>query len=401
MDNLQVTFQPSERIASFKPYFFAALLQKLAALRAKNVDVIRLDMGSPDLPPEKFIVDALDQSARRSDTHGYTANGGTPAYRKAVAAYYSRRFAVELDPASEILGLIGSKEGLFNLAQVLINPGDYSLLPDPGYPVYRSGSLIAGAQIYTLPLLHENHYLPDLDAIPEEIARKAKILWLNYPNNPTGAVAPLSFLEKAVAFGRKYQVMIAHDAPYVDVCFDGYVAPSIMQVSGAKDVAIEFNSLSKSYNMGGWRLGMAVGNKQVLSYLHTYKSQMDSSHFAPVLEAGITAMTGDQSWLEERNQIYQDRRDIVLQGLRDSGFSVETPPAAIYVWAHLPPGFKDSTQFCNRLLEETGVSTTPGIVYGDYGEGYLRISLGMATDRVKEAMARLKAWVPRQPRNEY
>ncbi len=401
MNKLQVSFQPSERIASFKPYFFAALLQKLADLRAKNVDVIRLDMGSPDLPPAKFIVDALEQSARRSDTHGYTANGGTPAYRKAVAAYYSRRFGVELEPATEILGLIGSKEGLFNLAQVLINPGDYSLIPDPGYPVYRSGSLIAGGQIYTLPLLRENQFLPDLDAIPEEIARKAKILWLNYPNNPTGAVAPFSFLEKAVEFGRKYQVMIAHDAPYVDVCFDGYAAPSIMQVPGARDVAIEFNSLSKSYNMGGWRLGMAVGNKQVLSYLHTYKSQVDSSHFAPVLEAAITAMTGDQSWLEERNQIYQDRRDIVLNGLRSSGFSVETPPAAIYVWAHLPSGFKNSVQFCNRLLEETGVSTTPGSVYGDYGEGYLRISLGMATDRIIEAMARLTAWVPQQTRNEY
>ncbi len=401
MNNLQVSFQPSDRIASFKPYFFAALLQKLADLRAKNVDVIRLDMGSPDLPPAKFIVDALDQSARRADTHGYTANGGTPAYRKAVAAYYSRRFNVELEPATEILGLIGSKEGLFNLAQVLLNPGDYSLIPDPGYPVYRGGSLIAGAQIYPLPLLSENHFLPDLDAIPEEIARKAKIMWLNYPNNPTGAVAPFSFLEKAVEFGRKYQVMIAHDAPYVDVCFDGYAAPSIMQVPGAKDVAIEFNSLSKSYNMGGWRLGMAVGNKQVLSYLHTYKSQVNSSHFAPILEAGITAMTGDQSWLEERNQIYQDRRDIVLHGLRASGFSVETPPAAIYVWAHLPSGFNNSVQFCNRLLENTGVSTTPGSVYGDYGEGYLRISLGMATDRIIEAMSRLTVWVPQQPRNEY
>ncbi len=401
MENQKVSYHPSDRIASFKPYFFAGLLQKLADLRSNNVDVIRLDMGSPDLPPANFIIDALEQSARRSDTHGYTANGGTPAYRKAAAAYYSRRFGVELDPASEVLGLIGSKEGLFNLAQVLINPGDYSLIPDPGYPVYRGGSLIAGANIYTLPLLHENKFLPDLDSIPEQIARQAKILWLNYPNNPTGAVAPLSFLKKAVEFGHKYGVLIAHDAPYVDVCFDGYAAPSIMQVPGAKDVAIEFNSLSKSYNMGGWRLGMAVGNKQVLGYLHTYKSQVDSSHFGPVLEAGITAMTGDQSWLEERNQIYQDRRDIVIQGLRAGGFLVETPPAAIYVWAHLPPGFKDSTQFCNRLLEETGVSTTPGIVYGDYGEGYLRISLGMATDRIKEAMGRLTSWVSRQPGNEY
>lgn len=393
-------FQPAQRIASFKPYFFAALLQKLADLRAKNVDIIRLDMGSPDLPPADFIIESLARSARRPDMHGYTANGGTPGYRKAAAAYYARRFGVELDPATEVLGLIGSKEGLFNLAQVLINPGDFSLVSDPGYPVYSAGTLIAGGTVIPLPLLKQNHYLPDLDAIPEETARRSKILWLNYPNNPTGAVAPLSFLQKAVDFGRKYQVLVAHDAPYVDVCFDDYVAPSILQVPGAKEVAIEFNSLSKSYNMGGWRLGMALGNRQVLGYLHTFKSQMDSSHFGPVLEAGITAMTGDQSWLEERNQIYQDRRDIVLDGLRACGFSVETPPAAIYIWAQLPPGYHDSTRFCDRLLTETGVSTTPGIVYGNFGEGFLRISLGMQTTRIEEAMQRVKAWVSQLPPNE-
>ena len=244
-----------------------------------------------------------------------------------------------------------------------------------------------------MPLLSENHFLPDLDAIPAEIASRAKILWLNYPNNPTGATAPLDFFAKAIAFGRKYNILIAHDAPYVDVCFDGYVAPSIMQIPGAKEVCIEFNSLSKSYNMGGWRLGMAVGNPQVLGYLHTYKSQMDSSNFEPVLTAAVTALTGDQSWLEERNQIYQDRRDIVLKALRTSGFTVQTPPAAIYVWAQLPKGTTDSMEFCDRLLEETGVSTTPGIVYGDYGEGYLRISLGMDTNRIQEAMDRLTTWV--------
>jgi LL-diaminopimelate aminotransferase len=396
MENTMTTFQPAKRIASFKPYFFAALNQKITELKAKQVDVIRLDMGSPDLPPVDFIVDALARSARRPDTHGYTASGGTLAYRQAIAGYYSRRFGVKLDPATEVLGLIGSKEGLFNLAQVLLNPGDFSLVPDPGYPVYSAGTLIAGGQIYPLPLLNENKFLPDLAAIPVDIARKAKILWLNYPNNPTGASAPMEFFASAVEFGRKYNILVAHDAPYVDVCFDGYVAPSILQVAGAKDVAIEFNSLSKSYNMGGWRLGMAVGNPQVLSFLHTYKSQMDSSHFAPVLEAGIAALDGDQTWLEERNDIYQFRRDIVLKGLRASGFTVQTPPATIYLWAHLPDGFTDSTQFCERLLEETGVSTTPGVVYGAYGEGYLRISLGMATDRIKEAMERIKAWTAHQ-----
>jgi LL-diaminopimelate aminotransferase len=269
-------------------------------------------------------------------------------------------------------------------------------VPDPGYPVYSAGGLIAGGEIYTMPLLSENHFLPDLDAIPAGVASKAKILWLNYPNNPTGATATLEFFEKAVDYGRKYNILIAHDAPYVDVCFDGYVAPSIMQISGAKDVCIEFNSLSKSYNMGGWRLGMAVGNPQVLGYLHTYKSQMDSSNFEPLLDAAVTALTGDQSWLEERNQIYQDRRDIVLSGLRKAGFSVQTPPAAIYIWARLPQRFTDSVAFCDRLLEETGVSTTPGIVYGKFGEGYLRISLGMATDRIRDAMERMIQWMPRQ-----
>jgi LL-diaminopimelate aminotransferase len=393
------SFRPADRIASFKPYFFAALNQKITALKSRNIDVIRLDMGSPDLPPTQAIVDALERSARRPDTHGYSPNGGTPEYRQAIAKYYSRRFGVELDPKSEILGLIGSKEGLFNLSQVLLNPGDVSLIPDPGYPVYTSGSLIAGAEIYSLPLLSENHFLPDLDAIPEDVARRAKILWLNYPNNPTGAPAPLAFFAKAIEFGRKYNIMVANDAPYVDVCFDGYVAPSIMQIPGAKEVAIEFNSLSKSYNMGGWRLGMAVGNPQVLGYLHTYKSQMDSSHFEPVLAAGVAALTGDQSWLEERNQIYQDRRDMVLSALRPMGFSVQTPPAAIYLWARLPKGFSDSIQFCDRLLEETGVSTTPGIVYGKYGEGYLRISLGMSGERIQEAMQRMTDWVARQTGN--
>lgn len=385
--------RPAERIASFKPYYFASLSQKITELKALGMDVIRIDMGSPDLPPAEFITDALISTARRPDAHGYTPNGGTLAFRRAIAAYYANRFQVDLDPQKETIALLGSKEGIFNLSQVCINPGEIVLVPNPGYPVYQSSTMIAGGQIYPMPLLHENHYLPDLEAIPEWVLERARLMWLNYPNNPTGAVAPFTFFEKAVEIARKYQILIAHDAPYVDICYDGYKAPSILQVAGAKEVAIEFNSLSKTYNMAGWRLGMAVGNSEVIRYLNTYKSQVDSSHFEAILQAGILALTGDQSWLEERNQIYQHRRDIALHGLREAGFRVETPPAAIYIWAHLPSGYTDSTAFCSHLLEETGVSVTPGVIYGKYGEGYIRISLGVSTDRLKEAVERIKNWL--------
>jgi LL-diaminopimelate aminotransferase len=385
-------FAPADRIASFKPYFFASLGKKLAELKKSGMDVIRIDIGSPDLPPQDFIIDSLVESARRPDTHGYSPNGGTVAYRQAIANYYMERFEVELDPQKEVLGLIGSKEGLFNLSQVLLNPGDLSLVPDPGYPVYSAGGIIAGAKIVYLPLLKENHYLPDLKSIPAEDLTKAKVLWLDYPNNPTGAVAPMEFFEEAIEFGRTNNILIAHDAPYTDVTFDGYNAPSIMQLPGAKEVAIEFNSLSKTYNMAGWRLGMAVGNPQVINFLSTYKSQMDTSTFIPVFDAGVTALTGDQTWLKERNNIYLERRDIVVDGLLKAGFTLETPHASIYVWAQLPSGQNDSMAFCARMLEEIGVSTTPGVVYGQHGEGFLRISLGQATPRIAEAMQRIVKW---------
>ena len=357
------------------------------------MDVIRLDMGSPDLPPADFIIDSLVSSARKPNTHGYAEAGSIPAYRKAGSIYYQRRFGVSVDPQKEVLGLIGSKEGIFNLCQSILNPGDICLIPDPAYPVYEAGAKIAGAEVYRMPLLEENDFLPNLDAIPSSVLQKTKIMFINYPNNPTGASAPLSFFEKVVEFGKKHQILIAHDAPYVDNCYDGYVAPSILQVPGAKEIAIEFNSLSKSYNMGGWRLGLAVGNPDVLQYLYTYKSQVDNSHFTPIMDAGVTALTGDQDWLEERNGIYKQRRNIVLNGLRMAGFTAKTPPATIYVWAHLPAGISDSRAFCSQMLEETGVSTTPGAIYGEYGEGYLRISLGTPTTRVDEAMGRIVNWL--------
>ncbi|MBN2258425.1 MAG: aminotransferase class I/II-fold pyridoxal phosphate-dependent enzyme [Anaerolineaceae bacterium] len=386
-------YEPALRIAGFKPYFFATLTQRLLELKAKGMDIIRIDMGSPDLPPAGFIIDRLHQAAQRPDAHGYTPNGGTPAFKHATAEYYGCRFGVELDPDKETIALIGSKEGLFNLSQVLVNPGDVVLVPDPGYPVYAASGIIAGATVHPMPLLAENDFLPRLEDIPEQVARSAKILWLNYPNNPTGAIATLAFYQQVLDFARRYNILVAHDAPYADVCFDGYHAPSILELPDARQVAVEFNSLSKTYNMAGWRLGMAVGNADVIKMLSTYKSQMDSSIFMPILEAGMAAMEGDQGWLDERNAVYQERRDIVMDTLLGAGFQIERPKAAIYIWARLPEGSHDSMDFCSRLLDDTGVSTTPGVVYGQHGEGYLRISLGTATDRLREAVARMADWV--------
>ncbi len=384
---------PADRISSFEPYFFAALGKKIAELRSKGMDVIRIDMGSPDLPPAKFITEVLIKESQKEDTHGYSTIGGTPVFKQAVADYYLNRFEVNLDPKTEIVGLIGSKEGLFNLSQVLLNPGDVALVPDPGYPVYSASGIIAGGKIVNFPLTRENNFLPDLSAFSQSDLEKAKILWLNYPNNPTGAVAPMSFFEEVVTFARKNHLLVAHDAPYADVTFDGYTAPSLMMVPGARNVAVEFNSLSKTYNMAGWRLGMAVGNPDVINYLFTYKSQMDTSNFAPIFSAGVAALTGDQSWLEERNLIYKERRDLVVNGLLAAGFKLDVPKAAIYVWAALPDGYHDSIKYCADLLESTGVSTTPGVVYGPHGEGYLRVSLGTPAARIKEAMERLVQWV--------
>ncbi len=385
--------QPAQRVSNIKPYFFADLEKKINVLKKSGMEIIRLDMGSPDLPPQDFIIEALVDAARRPDMHGYGQSGGSASLRSAFAKYYQNRFTVNLDPDEEVLGLIGSKEGLFNLSQILLNPGDLVLVPDPCYPVYGIGANIAQAKTYDMPLLAKNGFLPDLSIIPEEVAKKAKLMWLNYPNNPTGAVAPLSFFEDAVRFAKEYEIVIAHDAPYVDVCFDNYSAPSLLQIKGAKDVSIEFNSLSKTYNMAGWRVGMALGNPEIIRMLRTYKSQLDSSHFKPIMKAAETALLGDQSWINNRNLIYQRRRDAVLGTLQELGFSMETPKASLYVWARLPEKYSDSIEFCDDLLHATGVSVTPGVVYGKSGAGYIRISLVITEDRITEAMKRMRNWM--------
>jgi len=388
--------QPSKTVANLKPYFFAGLKTVIADLQEKGVDVIRLDMGSPDLPPASFIIDKLIESAKNPKKHGYSPAGGSEGFLKAVSTYYKRRFNVDIDPKTEALALIGSKEGLFNLNHTMLNPGDMVLLPDPYYPVYLAGAQLADARYHFMPLTKENDFLPDFDAIPENVAREAKIMWLNYPNNPTGAVADLDFFKKAVAFAKKYDILIAHDAPYCDLCFDSYEAPSIMEVEGAKDVAVEFNSLSKTYNMAGWRIGMAVGNKEAIRLLANYKSQIDSSIFMPILDAGQAALTADQAWLVERNKIYEKRRDVVYNGLKDCGFEVDSPKAALYLWAKLPPKFHDPVKFCADLLNDAGVSMTPGVVYGPSGADYIRISIVIPTDRIEEAIGRMQAWIAAQ-----
>jgi len=385
--------KPADRISSIKPYFFADLQKTIDRLKKASVDVIRLDMGSPDLPPNDHIIEALVDAARQPDMHGYGPAGGSEAHRTAFAQYYQRRFTISLDPQREVLGLIGSKEGVFHLSQVLINPGDLVLVPDPAYPVYGIGARIAQAETYNMPLLAENGFLPDLKAIPETIAEKAKIMWLNYPNNPTGAVAPLDFFTRVVDFAKRYNIIVAHDAPYVDVCFDHYQAPSILQVEGAKDIAVEFNSVSKTYNMAGWRIGVAAGNHEIIRLLRVYKSQIDSSHFKPIMIAADKALTGSQTWIEDRNAIYQKRRDIIVATLRDLGFTLEVPKASLYVWAKLPEHFSDSYRFCEQLLESTGVSVTPGDVYGRSGAGYIRISIVTPAERLSEAMQRMAIWM--------
>jgi LL-diaminopimelate aminotransferase len=376
-------------------YFFQQLNQKLAELKAQGREVIRLDAGSPDLPPAPHIVAALEESARNPHHHGYQNYAGIPEYRAAWAEWYGRRFGVELDANTEVLGLIGSKEGVFNLHQAWVNEGDTVLVPDPGYPAYTAGAAFVGGRVVRMPLLAQNGYLPDLSAISEATWRAARLLWLNYPNNPTGAIASLAFFAEAVALARRYGFLIAHDAPYTEIVYDGDRAPSLLQVPGAREVAVEFHSLSKTYNMGGWRLGAAMGNAAVLRALAVLKSNIDSGMFKAVQAAGIAALSGDQSWTEARNAHYRRRRDLAVSAFRAAGLQAETPQAAIYVWARLPEGV-DEVDFVTQLLDVHGVSLTPGSVFGPGGKGYVRVSLCLADEKLEEAMGKVAAFGERE-----
>jgi LL-diaminopimelate aminotransferase len=377
----------ADRVKNLPTYPFAGLERRLRELKVNGKDIIRLDIGSPDLPPPDFVIEAMYRSAQESSHHGYAGYYGTPEFRKAVAVYYERRFGVDLDPDKQVVALIGSKEGIANAALAFVNPGQVVLVPDPGYPTYTLGTLLAGGSPVAIPLLEHDQFLPDLEAIPADVARLATVLWLNYPNNPTGAIAPLEFFDRVVAFARRYELLICHDNPYCDVTFDGYQAPSLLQVPGAMDVTLEFNSLSKTYNMAGWRVGMAVGNAAAVDALAKTKTNIDSGIFRPIQDASVLVLTGDQAWLDERNAIYRERRDIILAALHEMGIQADRPVASLYIWAKTPAGLT-SGQYAARLLDEAGVSVTPGTVFGHQGEGYVRVSLGMGTSQIREAMRR-------------
>jgi LL-diaminopimelate aminotransferase len=379
---------PTDRL---KTNFFADLNQQVARLQTAGADIIRLDIGSPDLPPAPHIIQALTAAAERPDVHGYQPHRGTPALREAWAGMYARLHGVNLDP-DWVLPLIGSKEGVFHLSLAVLNAGDLVLVPDPGYPTYLQGAVFAGAEPVMLPLLPGNHFLPDLDAIPPEIARRTRMLWLNYPNNPTAAVADTDFFLRAIDFCRRHDILLCHDCAYTQVTFDGYRAPSVMEVPGAAQVALEFNTLSKSHNMAGWRVGAAVGQKAALDALLKIKSHADSGHFTPVTQAAIAAMTGDQSWLVKRNATYQERRNLVVAGLRTAGFQPWRSQASLYVWFPVPQGW-DSDSFVLGLLEGAHVSLAPGSIFGEEGAACVRLSLTQPLERLQQAVDRIQGWL--------
>lgn len=379
----------ADRVGKLPTYVFAKASSRINDLLTQGSDIIRLDIGSPDLPPPDFVIEAMCRSAQEPTHHSYAGYYGTPALRNAIAAYYGTRFGVSLDPAKEVTSLIGSKEGIANVALAFVDPGQAVLVPDPGYPTYGLGTLLAGGVPVRMPLLAENGFLPNLEAIPRDVVLSAKILWLNYPNNPTGAVASLEFFERAVDFARRNELLVCHDNPYCDVTFDGYTAPSLLQVPGAMDVALEFNSLSKTYNMAGWRIGMAVGNARAVEALARTKTNIDSGVFRPIQDAAVVALTGDQTWLKQRNEVYRERRDLILEALREIGIQAAKTKASLYVWARIPEGYS-SEQLATQLLEDAGVSVAPGSAFGPSGEGFVRISVGMSTERIREAMVRLK-----------
>ncbi|TET38084.1 MAG: LL-diaminopimelate aminotransferase [Dehalococcoidia bacterium] len=381
----------AKRVEELPPYLFVEISRKIAEKRAKGDDVISLAIGDPDIPTPQHVIERLCQAAQDPANHRYPESEGLPEFRSAIAEWYEKRFGVTFDPDREVLPLIGAKEGIGHIALCFIDPGDVALVPDPAYPVFSIGTMFAGGFSYYLPLTEENDFLPDLEHIPQDIARKAKVIWINYPNNPTAAVAELDFFERVVAFAKRYDLAVCHDGPYTEVSFDGYRPTSFMQAPGAKEVGVEFHSLSKSYNMTGWRVGMVVGNARIIDALTRVKSNLDSGIPQAIQHAAIEALTGPQDCIEEHNAIYQRRRDLLLQTLSEIGLKARPPRASLYIWARIPDGYT-SLDFATKLLEEAGVVVTPGTGYGKYGEGYIRLSLTIPDERLEEAVRRLTLW---------
>lgn len=378
----------ASRMDRVPPYLFVEISRKIAEKKAQGIDVISFGIGDPDIPTPASVVDRLRDTALDTPNHRYPETDGLPEFRQAVADWYQRRFGISVRPDEETLPLIGAKEGIGHAALCFIEPGDIALVPDPGYPVYSVGTWFAGGECHWMPLLEENGWLPDLDAIPEDAARKAKVIWLNYPNNPTGAIADGDYFAKVVEFAKAYDIAVLHDASYSEVAFDGYRPVSFLETPGAMDVGVEFHSLSKSYNMTGWRLGMAVGNADIISALMVVKSNLDSGVPNAIQYMGIEAMALSQDDIDARNRVYERRRDRVVQTLQAVGLDAIPPKASLYVWTRIPQGFS-SAEFTAKLLEEANIVVTPGNGYGQYGEGYIRLSLTIGDDDMERGLERL------------
>lgn len=386
---MAVTIKKAKRIEQLPPYLFAEIDRRKREVLARGVDLIDLGVGDPDIPTPSPIVEKLTEAAAKTVNHRYPSSAGLQEFRQAVADWYRGRFGIPLDPEKEVLSLIGSKEGIANMAVAFVDPEDLVLATSPAYPVYQIGTLLNGGKHYPLPLTRENHFLPDLDAVPQDVARQAKLLWINYPNNPTAAVAEKEFFEKVVEFARRHNIIVCHDAAYTEIAFDGYRPMSFLQVDGAREVGIEFHSLSKTFNMTGWRIGMAVGNRDLVAGLAQVKSNVDSGAFQAIQEAGIEALRLGEELMKPSMKVYQERRDILVDGLRAAGFTCEKPRATFYVWVTVPPGLT-SAQLTTKLLDEAGVVSTPGNGFGTAGEGYVRFTVCVAKERLKEVVERIR-----------
>ena len=382
-------FKLSKRVTSLPPYLFVEIDKAKRQARAEGRDIIDLGVGDPDQPTPRHIIEALYQAAQDPANHRYALDQGMPALRVALAKWYKTRFNVALNPDTEVLPLIGSKEGIAHFPLAFLNPGDYSLVPDPCYPPYKGGTILAGGRVYTLPLIASNAFLPDLKKIPASIRKKAKLIYINYPNNPTSATAEKDFYRQVIEFARKNNIIVISDLAYSEIAYDGYRPASILELDGAKEVAIEFHSLSKTYNMTGWRVGWACGNPAAVSALAKIKSNIDSGIFSAIQRAGIAALEGPQEHLRTMCSIYQERRDILVSGLQSLGLTVTRPKATFYVWFKIPQK-TNAMQFASTLLKKADIVATPGVGFGENGEGYVRMALTVSKERMREALTRMK-----------
>ena len=381
----------AKRTESLPPYLFAEIDKKRLAAIAKGVDIINLGIGDPDQPTPKNIVDAMHKAIDDPSTHNYPPYQGTKEFREAVVNWFEKRFGQKFNADTECVSLIGSKEAIHNCIFATVDQGDIALLPDPAYPVYKSSTILCGGKPYVTPLLEKNNWIPDLTKIPNDIAQKANILMVGYPNNPTGAIAPLEFYDEVIAFAKKYDIIVLSDNAYSEATFDGYKAPSIFQAKGAKDIALEFHSLSKTYNMTGWRIGFALGNEKIIKALSTVKTNIDSGIFKAIQRAGIEAFNTPKEVIDKNLSIYRERRDVAVNGLRELGWNIKEPiKGTFYLWLPIPPSFKNSTEFASAMLDKCGIVVPPGSGYGDYGEGYFRIALTIDKKRIQEGISRMK-----------